>query len=106
ILAYGLRPLVVMAPLAAPPSNAVILTASRDNQVTASSGDKEFGIFTYYFLKAIKDGKKSMAEIYEYLKPLVEDEAKRLNVDQTPGINPDPDKLKGRFLIARSGGRA
>jgi uncharacterized caspase-like protein len=106
ILAYGLRPLVIMAPLAAPPTNAVVLTASRGNQVTASSGDKEFGIFTYYFLKAIKDGKKSMAEIYEYLKPLVEDEAKRLNVEQTPGINPDPDKLKGRFLIARSGGRS
>ena len=35
-----------------------------------------------------------MAEIYEYLKPLVEDEAKRLNVEQTPGIDPDPDKLK------------
>ncbi len=105
VLAYGVRPLVLMAPLTAPPSNVVVLTASGGNQITASSGDKEFGIFTYYFLKAIKDGKKSMAEIYEYLKPLVEDEAKRLNVDQTPGINPDPDKLKGRFLIARSGGR-
>lgn len=105
LLAYGLRPLVIAAPLAVPPPNAVILTASRGSQVTASSQDKEFGIFTYYFLKAIKDGKRSMAEIYEYLEPLVEDEAKRLNVEQTPGIVPSPDKLKGRFLMARSGGR-
>jgi len=105
VLASGLRPLVIMAPLAEAPPNAVVLTASRGNQVTASSGDKGYGIFTYYFLKAIKDGKKSMAEIYEYLKPLVEDEAKKQNVEQTPGISPEPEKLAGRFVIARSGGK-
>ena len=55
----------------------------------------------YYFLKALKDGKKTIAEIYDYIKPLVEDEAKQINVQQSPGINPEPEKLKGRFGLRR-----
>ncbi|MGD0229033.1 MAG: ABC transporter substrate-binding protein [Syntrophorhabdales bacterium] len=101
ILANGVRPLVVTAPHAGPPPNTVVLSAARENQISASSNDMEHGILTYYFLKAIKQGKKSMRDIYEYVKPQVEDEAKRMNIDQTPAIDPDPEKLKGRFVLAR-----
>jgi hypothetical protein len=49
----------------------------------------------------LKEGKKTIAEIYEYIKPLVEDEAKQLNVQQSPSISPDIEKLKGRFILRR-----
>jgi len=52
-----------------------------------------------FYIKAIKEGKKDLAEIYETIKPQGEDEAKRLNVRQTPGLNPGADKIKGRFSL-------
>jgi hypothetical protein len=42
-----------------------------------------------------------MFEIYEYIKPLVEDEAKTLNVQQSPSLSPDVEKLKGRFGLRK-----
>jgi len=56
-------------------------------------------VLTYYFLKAIKDGKKNLAEIYERIVPQVEDDAKQLNVQQSPSISPDVEKVKGRFYL-------
>jgi len=38
---------------------------------------------------------------HEYIKPLVDDEAKQLNVQQSPSISPDVEKLKGRFLLRK-----
>ncbi len=81
--------------------NMAVITATQGIQISTSSPEKGHGIFTYYFLKSIKDGKKSLAEIYEYLKPLVEDEAKMLNVQQSPGLNPAPEKLAGKFLLRK-----
>jgi hypothetical protein len=83
------------------PPTLAVLTASTGGQISASASDKEHGILTYYFLKAVRDGKKSLADIYEYLRPLVEDEAKRQNVEQTPTIRPSGEGLKGRFLLLR-----
>ncbi|MBI3585435.1 MAG: caspase family protein [Nitrospinae bacterium] len=101
VLAKGARPLVMMADGSVLSSNMVVLSATQGTQISSSSPEKGHGIFTYYFLKAIKDGKKNIAEIYEYIKPLVEDEAKQLNVQQSPSINPDVEKLKGRFGLRR-----
>ena len=101
VLARGARPLVAMIDAEALPQNTVVLTASRGGQISASSNEKEHGLLTYYFLKAIKDGKKSVADIYEYIRPLVEDEAKRQNVEQTPAISPSVDRLGGRFLLMK-----
>jgi len=97
VLAKGARPLVMIADIKAIPSNMAVLSATQGTQISTSSPEKGHGVFTYYFLKALKDGKKTIAEIYEYIKPLVEDEAKQLNVQQSPSISPDVNKLKGRF---------
>lgn len=78
-----------------------VLSATQGMQISSSSPEKGHGIFTYYFLKALKEGKKDVAEIYTYIKPLVEDEAKILNVQQSPSINPDPEKLRGRFSLRK-----
>ena len=101
VLAKGARPLVMMTTSAVLPSNIAVLSATQGNQISTSSPEKGHGVFTYYFLKALKEGKKTIAEIYEYIKPLVEDEAKQLNVQQSPSISPDVGKLKGRFGLRK-----
>ncbi len=101
ILAKGARPLVMMTTSTVLSSNIAVLSATQGTQISTSSPEKGHGIFTYYFLKALKDGKKNIAEIYEYIKPLVEDEAKQINVQQSPSISPDVEKLKGRFSLRR-----
>lgn len=99
VLAKGARPLVMVAETASLSSNIAVLTATQGSQISTSSPEKGHGIFTYYFLKAIKDGKRNLAEIYEYIEPLIEDEAKMINVQQSPSISPDIQKLKGRFSL-------
>ena len=101
VLAKGARPLVMMVDTGVLSSNMAVLSATQGTQISSSSPEKGHGIFTYYFLKALKEGKKNVSEIYEYIKPLVEDEAKQLNVQQSPSISPDVEKLKGRFELRR-----
>ncbi len=101
VLAKGARPLVMMVDTGVLSSNMAVLSATQGTQISTSSPEKGHGVFTYYFLKALKDGKKTIAEIYEYIKPLVEDEAKQLNVQQSPNISPDVEKLKGRFGLRK-----
>ncbi len=99
VLAKGARPLVMTTQAAFRSQNMAIITATQGAQISTSSPEKKHGVFTYYFLKALQQGKKSLEEVYAYLKPLVEDEAKMLNVAQTPGITPAPDQLTGRFIL-------
>ena len=101
VLAKGARPLVMTTTALSIPSNMAVLSATQGTQISTSSLEKGHGVFTYYFLKALKDGKKNIAEIYEYIKPLVEDEAKTLNVQQSPSISPDAEKLKGKFSLRK-----
>jgi uncharacterized caspase-like protein len=101
VLAQGARPLVMMTTSTVLPSNIAVLSATQGSQISTSSTEKGHGVFTYYFLKALKERKKDIAEIYEYIKPLVEDEAKAINVQQSPSINPDIEKLRGRFVLRK-----
>ena len=99
--ARGARPLVMTAPVPSLSADMVVLSATQWNRISISSPDKEHGVLTHYLLKAIRDGKKSMAAIYEYIAPRVEDEAKRLNIEQSPSISPDLEKVKGRFSLSK-----
>ncbi len=101
VLAKGARPLVMMVDTGVLSSNMAVLSATQGMQISTSSPEKGHGVFTYYFLKALKDGKKDIAEIYSYIKPLVEDEAKQINVQQSPSISPDAEKIKGRFSLRK-----
>ena len=101
VLAKGARPLVMMAPIGILSSNIAILSATQGSQISTSSPQKGHGVFTYYFLKAIKDGKKNLAEIYEHITPQVEDEAKMLNVQQSPSISPDVEKIRNKFSLRK-----
>lgn len=101
VLAQGARPLVMMATSTVLSSNIAVLSATQGTQISTSSSEKGHGVFTYYFLKALKEGKTDIADIYSYIKPLVEDEAKALNVQQSPSVSPDVEKLKGRFSLRK-----
>lgn len=101
VLAKGARPMVMMTESLSLSSNMAVLSATQGSQISTSSPDTGHGIFTYYFLKALKEGNKNLGEIYGYMKPLVEDDAKALNVQQSPSLNPVPEKLVGRFSLRR-----
>jgi len=99
VLAKGARPLVMVTESRAVSANMAVLTATQSLQISTSSPEKGHGVFTYYFLKAIKEGKRDLADIYETITPQVENAAKRLNVRQSPSIRPDVNTLKGRFIL-------
>lgn len=99
VIAKGSRPLVFTKSEEFTAHNLAIMSATQNSQISTSSPEKGHGIFTFYFLKAIKDGKSSMTDIYFYIRPLVEDEAKHLNIQQIPSLNPSPEKLVGRFKL-------
>lgn len=99
VIAEGIRPLVLKKEGLVFKDNTVLLSATQGDQVSASSQDKKHGVFTYYFLKAIKEGKRNIKDIYEYVKPRVEDEAKTLNANQTPNVYPMSERLKDVYLL-------
>ncbi len=101
VLAKGARPLVLATNRIAVPKNLVVLSATQGSQISTSSPAKGHGVFTYYFLKALKDGKKNIAEIFQSIKPQVEDEAKELNVQQSPSVTPDVERIKGGFSLRK-----
>jgi uncharacterized caspase-like protein len=100
-LAKGARPLVMMAETPVIGNNMVVLSAAEGSQISTSSPDKGHGLFTYYFLKALTDGKKNAADVYEYIKPQVEDDAKAINVRQTPQISAKLEKIQNRFYLRK-----
>ncbi|MEI6556358.1 MAG: caspase family protein [Paludibacter sp.] len=79
--------------------NCVVLSSSAGSQVSSWYNDKQHGMFTYFFLKALqdkeksdknKDGKLTFEEIYEYVSDKTEGVpyyARSIHgVDQTPTI--------------------
>jgi hypothetical protein len=101
VLAKGARPIVIVAEGAQISGNMAVLAATQGAQISTSSPERGHGILTYHFLKAIRSGRKDLAEIYAYLKPQVEDEARRMNVQQSPVLLPGPELVKGRFLLRK-----
>ncbi|MBI5883467.1 MAG: hypothetical protein HZB91_10240, partial [Elusimicrobia bacterium] len=61
------------------------------------------GTFTYYFLKGLNGGAKdgsgrvTTQALYDYLKPKVQDAARRQNRDQEPVLHTQGDRELVRF---------
>jgi tetratricopeptide (TPR) repeat protein len=100
VLAPGVRPAVVSIedPVLASPRLAV-LTAAQGTQISTSSNQTRHGVFTYYFLKALQEGRQDLGAIYEYVTSRVEDEAKLQNVRQIPTLKPGLEQVRGRFML-------
>lgn len=102
LIARGARPLMnqfTQVGQIAP--NMAILTATGSDQISTSDPETGHGLLTYHFLKALRDGKTSLFDIYKQIKPLVEDDAARLQTSgkQSPNLVMDPAK-KGLFVLA------
>lgn len=82
------------------PPHLAIITASEAKQTSNASPQNKHGIFTYHFLKAIKEGHQTLGDIYKTLKPEVAKDAFRLNFKQTPTLSPVPEKIGDKFRIA------
>ena len=64
----------------------IVLSAAQGSQISPSSDNKGHGLLTYYYLKALNSGKIDIDSIYKYLKTKVEDEARSLNINQSPSL--------------------
>lgn len=101
LLAEGARPLVVTGAEAPPPSaKLAVLSAARRSQISASNPEYRHGLLTYHLLKAVREGKKSLTEIYETVRPRVEDDAKARNVEQTPHLAIADTPEAAKLLLA------
>lgn len=86
VLASGARPLVAKIDTGAVPAKITVLAASGSNEISGSLDDKGHGAFTYFLLEGMNAGKTTPKALNEYLTPRVQDEARRLNRDQTPQL--------------------
>jgi len=104
VLPKGTRPLVTQVQTSvASLENFVVLRASADNEITSLDQASGHGLFTYHLLKALNEarGGSTISELYQALKPRVEDAARRQNRSQTPGILPAARKFKWRLKGAQ-----
>jgi uncharacterized caspase-like protein len=87
-------------PVLASPQLAV-LAAAQGTQISTTAKEKRHGLFTYHFLKALQEGKTQLGEIYDYLGPRVEDEAKLQQVQQSPNLRPALQQVRSFTLWER-----
>lgn len=87
VLAKGARPLVAKVDESVPAAaNLTVLAAASGAEITGSLDEQGHGIFTYHFLKGLTGGAKTPRALYDYLKPRVQDDARRQNREQSPTL--------------------
>lgn len=84
VIEKGARPLVTRISAGRIPDNVTALTAARGDQIAQSLESQGHGMFTYYFLKGLDDGRKDAHSLCAFLKPEVRDAAALLNQNQNP----------------------
>jgi hypothetical protein len=93
VLPKGARPLVVKASETAPATGKLsVLAAASGDEITGSLDEQRHGAFTYHLLKGLAAGAATPRALHDYLKPRVQDDARRQNREQTPvlsGAAPD-----------------
>ncbi len=104
VLAMGTRPLVtVQSSAGAVGANTVVIAAASARQVSGSYRESQHGLLTHFVLKGLsgaadadRDGRVVTGELFGYVRPLVEAEARRQNIKQTPEIIPGLERLGPR----------
>ncbi|UPT72471.1 MAG: caspase family protein [Elusimicrobiota bacterium] len=86
VLAPGARPLVAKAADVPAGERLTVLAAASGDEITGGLDEQGHGLFTYYLLKGLGEGKRSAKALAEYLTPKVQDEARRQNREQTPKL--------------------
>ncbi|MCX5795242.1 MAG: caspase family protein [Elusimicrobia bacterium] len=105
VLAEGTRPLVTKVDLGrGSAKHLVLFTASGADEITGTVQSQGHGLFTYYFLKGLNGAARGSQEgvtvqdLYDYLRPQVEDAARLDNRDQSPQLFVPPEGQR-RLLI-------
>jgi hypothetical protein len=94
VLAKGMRPLVTQSAVEPIPGKVVSLTAAGANQAAGAETAQAHGLFTYYLLRGLngdaadKDGRVTVASLYQSLSKRVEDDARKNGADQAPQLLP------------------
>ncbi|MCR4296306.1 MAG: caspase family protein [Elusimicrobia bacterium] len=84
VIAQGARPLVTVVESGVP-RPLIVITASSGDQISNSYQEKRHGLFTYFFLRGLKEKGPDFRAVYDYLKPEVSRVARRqYNSDQEP----------------------
>lgn len=84
VIAQGARPLVTVVQDGVP-RPLIVITASAGDQISNSYQEKRHGLFTYFFLRGLKDKGGDFRAVYDYLKPQVTRVARRqYNSEQDP----------------------
>lgn len=99
VLAKGVRS-IALRKKEIRPAHIAIISATQDQQVATSFPEKEHGLFTYQFLKALYSGKKEINEIFAYVKLRVADEARRQNASQDPRLQLPESVTPDQFRLA------
>ncbi len=94
VLAKGARPMVITADIQTETAGRLtLLTAASGNEITTTLEEKGHGMFTYFLLKGLNGaardatGHVTAKSLFQYLKPRVQDEARRQNREQTPTVH-------------------
>lgn len=95
VLAKGTRPLVAKVDMGRISGDKIVsLSASAGSEISGTIEEQGHGAFTYFLLKGIngaakdESGKVTIASLYDYLRPKVQDTARLSNRDQTPQLSP------------------
>jgi hypothetical protein len=103
VLPQGARPLVMKLNRAPIPPNLTVFAAASGDQITGTLEEQGHGAFTHYFLKGLSGGAKdasgavTVQSLFDYLKPKVQDAARRQNRDQEPVLHGRGDRELVRF---------
>lgn len=97
VLAKGARPLVTKVNIAPTEDKLTVLNAAAGDEITATYDLKQHGLFTYYLLDGLngaaadEQGHVTSKSLFDYLKPNVQNQARRQNRAQTPGYQAAAD---------------
>jgi len=103
VMAKGARPLVLTSDKVTVPEKLTVFAAAEGDQITSTLEEQGHGTFTYYFLKGISGdardtaGAVTVKGLYSYLKPKVQDAARRQNRNQDPVLHLKADRELIKF---------
>lgn len=88
VLAKGARPLVAKVDDGVPASSRLtVLAAASGDEITGTLAEQGHDLFTYHLLKGLfADPRPSAKALHAYLRPRVQDDARRQNREQTPTL--------------------
>lgn len=102
VLAKGTRPLVSRVDLVGGPLlKTIAFSASAADQISGVAEGQGHGLFTYFLLRGLNEtqGAAKAKDLFAYFAPRVQDEAKRVNRDQTPQMLPSEAGPRERWSM-------